>query len=232
MCGRVCLRRLRRDRVRFLHRRRRRVCIPTRSPAANQVGQRILLLRSRYPHRDRACMSINRLRVFHRRSRRRSPMCLYKRRRRGGIRLQELRELPMGHRRDSLRLPRLRRRRRLTPNTIQKLQTGTIRKPPMGIIRKLPMGTIRKLPMGIIRKLPMGVRMGRRRREGIRLLERRMIRGLRTEIRMGRGGRVQSHRLRQRLRLQRRITGGLRVCRRMLLGRSGRCHRYRFTRRG
>jgi hypothetical protein len=48
---------------------------------------------------------------------------------------------------------------------------------------------------------------------------------------MGRGGRVRSHRLRQRL--QRRITG-LRVCRRsgrMLLGRSGRCHRYRFTRR-
>lgn len=181
----------------------------------------MLLLRSRYPHRDRACMSISRLRVFRRRSRRHSHMYLYRRRRRGGIRLQDLRELPglpMGHRRDSLRLPRQRRRRRLPPNTIRKLQRGTIRKPPMGTIRKLQMG----------------VRMGRRRMEGIRLRERRMIRGLRTETRMGRGGRVRSHRLRQRLRLQRRITRGLRVCRRsgrMLLGHSGRCHRYRFTRR-
>jgi hypothetical protein len=144
-------------------------------------------------------MSISRFRVFNRRSHQRRRIYLCRRLRLGGICLQELPGLSMGHRRDSLRRPRLRRRCRLTPGATRRLQMGTIRKPPTGTIRKPQMGAIRKPPMG---------------------------------ARMGRGRPVRSHRL--RLRLQRRITG-LRVCRRrsgrMLLGRSGRCHRYRFTRR-
>jgi hypothetical protein len=173
------------------------------------MGRR-LRLRNRYLRRDRACISTGRLRVFNRRSGRRSRQSLCRRRRRDGVRRQKLREtqgLRMGHlRRDELRRRRLQRRSRLT---------------------------------GEIRRLLRGTRMGRRRLEEIRRREPRELgttRRLRTETPMGLGRLVRSRRLHlhKLLRLWIRISRRLCMCSRsdrMRLCRSGRCLPYKLSRR-
>jgi hypothetical protein len=168
------------------------------------MGRR-LRLRSQYLHKRRACLSISRLRVFNRRSRRRRRIPLCRRRRPDGLRrqgLQETQGLRMGRQR--LRRRRLRQRIRLTPDTTRKLPTET--------------GKGRR-------------RLERIRLRGVRIITSR----LRTETRMGRGRLVRSHHLHQRLRrLQRRISSRLRVCHRSDrtgLCCSGRCHLYKLSRR-